>query len=142
MIDCAVYLSQFNSPQDFYDFLESIPADEEAMILAAQELASKLTGFGFALACDVIKELGMVEYCKPDAWVSRFIKTYLDNKKMDDVQVFRELRKLAHAEGVTPFALDRLIWLIGSRNFYKHPHIMINFDAFLKNVIFETKREP
>lgn len=72
---------------------------------------------GFALACDALKELGYTEYPKPD----RHMKDILSGLGLcgkDEIEVFETLVGMANTLGITPYRLDKVLWLVSSGNFY------------------------
>jgi hypothetical protein len=87
-------------------------------------LEQEVDGFGFALACDFLNELGYEGYAKPDVHL-RDIFTELDlcPRNASDYQVFKAVVRIARHVGQSPYHVDKLFWLIGSGNFYKHPDI-------------------
>ena len=44
-------------------------------------------------------------------------------EKADDYQVFKAVVRVAQHAGVTPYNVDKLLWLIGSGYFYKDQYI-------------------
>ena len=54
----AQFLTQFNSPQDFYEWCDFFDCDERARLALPLLISNELHGFGFALACDFLKGLG------------------------------------------------------------------------------------
>src|SRR5205823_9168317 len=69
VISGAEFLAQFASANDFYDWADALYRDERTRLALPTLLAEKIHGIGFALACDFVKELGYVEYGKPDNWM-------------------------------------------------------------------------
>ena len=58
ILSSARFLSQFASADDFYDWIDFFDEDERARPAMPMLLAQEIDGFGFALACDFLKELG------------------------------------------------------------------------------------
>jgi len=86
-------------------------------------LAAEIEGIGYPLACDFLKELGFVEYGKPDVHViDIFVGIGLCKPKPSPYQVQKTITKIAEAAGVSAYNVDKLFWLIGSGKFYKHEH--------------------
>ena len=112
-------------------------------------LDDEIEGFGFALSCDFLKELGYVNFPKPDVHL-RDIFTALElcQEDADDYQLFKSVIRLSDHANVTPYNADKVFWLIGSGNFYKDPMIGENgrirsykreFIEFARSKLFEGK---
>ena len=87
-------------------------------------IGMEVRGIGFPLACDFLKELGYEDFAKPDVHL-KFIFRELHLCPLDsgDYQVFKAIVRVANHAGVTPYAADKLFWLIGSGRFYDNPEI-------------------
>ena len=82
IISAAVFFSQFDSGKDFYDWANHLYRDEKSMAALPLILAEEIEGIGYTLACDFLKELGFVNYGKPDVQVMEiFIGLGLCKKK-------------------------------------------------------------
>lgn len=95
---------------------------EEWNIICPLFISQAVHGIGFSLACDFLKEIGFLEYSKPDIHVKRFVAKKLlqiDLKldKINDCLVFLELWRLSKKENVKPAILDKYIYLDGSGRF-------------------------
>lgn len=124
-LDGAYFLSQFQNPSKFVSFVNSFPNGDKKL---PQLLSKKIKGFGFALACDFLKESGWVEYAKPDTHT----KTILKKMKLSDGSdhdTVHAIQKIAHHVDETPYSVDKHIWLVGSGNLYN------------RNEMFYTSRE-
>ena len=87
-------------------------------------LSQEIEGFGFALSCDFLKELGYINFPKPDVHLRDiFTALGLCEDKPDDYKLFKAVIRLAENAGVTPYNADKVFWLIGSGYFYDDPHI-------------------
>ena len=84
-------------------------------------LAAEIEGIGYPLACDFLKELGFIEYGKPNVHVIEiFVGIGLCPPKPSPYQVQKVISKIAEAAGVSSYNVDKLFWLIGSSKFYMH----------------------
>jgi hypothetical protein len=71
-----------------------------------------------------LKELGYINFPKPDVHLrDMFAALELCENEVDDYRLFKAIIRVAKNAGVTPYALDKLFWLIGSGNFYDDPEI-------------------
>jgi hypothetical protein len=66
----ARFLSQFASADDFYEWVDTFDRlDDRARPALPMLLAQEIDGFGFALACNFVKELAYENFSKPDVHV-------------------------------------------------------------------------
>jgi hypothetical protein len=120
----ARFLSQFSSADDFYGWVDFFDEDERARPALPLLLAQEIDGFGFALACNFLKELGYENFSKPDVHVKDIFGAIgLCAQGAGDYEVFKAVARVARNAGVTPYNVDKLFWLVGSGYFYDDPHI-------------------
>ena len=120
----ARFLSRFSSAEDFYGWVDSFDEDERSRPALPLLLAQEIEGFGFALACDFLKERGYENFSKPDVHVKDILRALgLSTWEATDYEVFRAVARIARNAGVTPYNVDKLFWLIGSGNVYEDPHV-------------------
>ena len=87
-------------------------------------LAAETEGIGYPLACDFLKELGFVDYGKPDVHViDIFVGIGICKKGASPYHVQKIISQIAMETDVSSYNVDKLFWLIGSGKFYKHPEI-------------------
>jgi len=118
--DCAKFLSNFKTLQDFHKFVSAFLAQKNEFLIAALPmlLDKEIFGFGFALACDFLKEIGYTEFAKPDVHIKDiYTELGLVEKNSSDYEVFKKVIKTAVAAKEEPVIVDKIFWLIGSGNF-------------------------
>ena len=104
---------------DFYTWVDFFDRDDRARIALPMLMASEIQGMGFALACDFLKELGYTNFAKPDVHLNYiFDKLGLCELGANDYGVFKAIVRVANNANVTPYAADKVFWLIGSGDFY------------------------
>jgi hypothetical protein len=124
VLSSARFLSRFSSAEDFYGWVDFFDEDERARPALPLLLAQEIEGFGFALACNFLKELGYENFSKPDVHVKEiFWAIGLSPFGTSDYEVFKAVARVAHNAGVTPYNVDKLFWLIGSGDFYRDPDV-------------------
>jgi hypothetical protein len=82
-----------------------------------------------------LKELGFVRYAKPDVHIKDILSAYgFISGGESDLEILNKLQSMAEDAGVSCYAFDKVLWLIGSGKFYKHG-IKINGtkDGFMQN---------
>jgi hypothetical protein len=117
-------MAQFSSADEFYRWVDFFDTDARARPALPMLLDHEIEGFGFALACDFLKELGYVNFAKPDVHLRDiFVGLGLCLSKAGDYHVFKAIIRVAKNAQVTPYNADKLFWLIGSGFFYDDPSI-------------------
>jgi hypothetical protein len=115
----ARFISQFETADDFYKWAGFFDNDNRARLALPMLLAREIKGFGFASGCDFLKELGFVNFARPDAQIREiFVGLDLCPSNANDHQIFKAVVRLANNVGVSPYNVDRVFWLIGSAYSY------------------------
>jgi len=124
ILSAANFVEQFLSASDFFSWVDFFDKDDRARASLPMLLSREIEGFGFALSCDFLKEMGYVKFPKPDIQLRYIFKALsLCHEKADDYQLFKAVIRLAgHAE-VSAYNADKVFWLIGSGKFYNDLHI-------------------
>lgn len=149
ILSAAQFIEQFASADDFFKWVDFFNQDDRACPSLPMLLDHEIEGFGFALSCDFLKRLGYANFPKPDVHL-RDIFTALElcQADDDDYQLFKAIIRLAHNANVTPYAADKLFWLIGSGHFYSDPMLGSNgrigshkkdFIEFARTELFEDE---
>jgi len=97
--------------------------DDRARPALPMLIALEIEGVGFPLACDFLKENGYRNFAKPDVHIKDIFTRLGLARSRNDYEVFSSVVRVALNVGETPYCVDKLFWLIGSGNFYDHPHI-------------------
>ena len=114
----AAFLARFDKSDDFYAWVDFFDQDDRARASLPMLLDHEIDGLGFPLACDFLKELGYVNFGKPDVHLKKIFATLRLSPREDDYEVFKAIVRVARNVGVTPYNVDKVFWLIGSGNFY------------------------
>lgn len=124
VIDSAYFLKQFDTADMFYKWADIFVGDQRAKPALPLMISIEISGIGFPLACDILKELGYMEYGKPDVHLKSIFKALdiIDSKIKSginqDYETLKSIDSIAKANNVTSYAVDKIFWLIGSGNFY------------------------
>ena len=131
--DAASFVLTFASGKEFADFFGQFRG--RALVLGPYFLSRQIYGIAIALACDVLKDLGFSELIKPDVHIKDvFYALSLVKEKNSDVAVVESAVRLIELANearlpedteITPFELDKIIWLCCSGTFYKSPGLEI-----------------
>lgn len=124
ILSAAAFLEQFASADDFFRWVDFFDKDDRARASLPMLLDYEIDGFGFALSCDFLKELGYTNFPKPDVHLRDiFAALELCPEGNDQYHLFKSITRVAAHANVTPYNADKTFWLIGSGNFYADPEI-------------------
>ena len=127
--DGANFLADFPDVGHFREWCNQFDDDVRARAGLALIIKSEIREYGFALACDFLKEIGFVNFGKPDRHIVKICRDLklaeFRNIRNDDrvlYDVFKTITRISDncENGITPFAVDRLLWLTGSGYFFNH----------------------
>ena len=113
----ARWLGQFGGLDEFLSFVRRYDTDPLSRPVLPVLIENDVFGYGFALACDFLKELGFSNYCKPDVHLTDIFKG-VGLSDGTQLGVFRQVSLMAEEVGETPYAVDKAFWLIGSGRLY------------------------
>ena len=120
----AAFLSQFESVDDFLSWARQFYGDPRSAAALPLLLSEEIHGFGYPLACDFLKELGFMNYGKPDVHLIDILTGVgVCPQRASAYQVQKTIVEIAKANQVTPYHVDKLFWLIGSGRFDRHPEL-------------------
>lgn len=123
-LSAARFLADFGTAQEFYAWVDTFHDDDRKLPALPLLLSKEIAGFGFALACDFLKELGYFKLAKPDVHVGALIRgLLLSDPKADDYAVYKAVLRIARHQGTTAYDVDKTFWLVGSGFFYDHGDI-------------------
>ncbi len=113
---------------------------------------TKIPGLGFALCCDWLKECGCTWLVKPDVHIKVVYQVLKSNgetelekiKDIDVIEYYYNWAKELKVNGynVTPYQIDKMIWLICTGEFYLDKDESIDRDTIVSEIkkMQETKR--
>lgn len=121
ILSSAYFLKQFKNGAEFHQWTNALYQNEETIDELPQQLEREIHGLGYALAVDFLKEIGYCNYGKPDVHIKDILKGVgLCTDKPKDIEVQKILRKIAKANEVSAYNVDKILWLVGSGSFYAH----------------------
>lgn len=124
ILSAAEFFVQFDHADEFFKWAQYFYEDKKTIAALPLILEAEIYGIAFALACDFLKELGYVNFGKPDVHIiEQFEALGLVGVKSSNYQVLKAITRIADNVGVSAYNVDRIFWLIGSGNFYDHRHI-------------------
>lgn len=124
IISASVFLSQFETGEDFYEWANYFYCDDRLIASLPLLLEAEIKGIGFPLACDFLKELGYINYGKPDIHIIElFTALNLIPPQTSNYYVLKAIVRISNNVGVSAYNVDKLFWLLGSGYFYKNLEI-------------------
>ncbi len=124
-ISAANFLSNhqddFRNDEAFNNYVKGFESSPEAlpMLLSDKKSGDRIFGFGFALACDFLKEAGYDYYAKPDRQLIGVFKGVGLCESDDVYKAFKTAIDMAtKTVGKTAYEVDKRIWLVCTGNFY------------------------
>jgi len=124
IISAAEFFSQFSDSKQFFKWVDHFYKDKKLLAALPMILEAEMYGIGFPLACDFLKELGYINYGKPDVHIIEiFEATELTEKDASNYQVLKAITRISENVNATSYNVDKIFWLIGSGYFYNHPQI-------------------
>jgi hypothetical protein len=117
-ISSANFLRTFRSAAAFHEFVESFYCNAHSRLALPLLLKEEIIGFGFALACDFLKESGYGGFVKPDTHLNDICRAAGVTASTSDFGVFKDVVAYCDKHDLVPYEFDKLIWLVGSGNFY------------------------
>ncbi len=123
IVDSAKFLSEFDDYKEFDDFVNRFNYNVHTRMALPLLIGERISGMGFALACDMLKELGYLEYPKPDVHLLQVFQALglSDGKPLDTFQAIirmADIVSITKNEKITPYKVDKIFWLICSGRFY------------------------
>ena len=133
--------------KNFKASLNKKASAEEDEYAVQKYVANEISGIGFTLACDFLKEIGY-PIAKPDTHIVKYLrKKYPEKLKEKEEKLLNQknsnldteeiaavelMNDLAEKNNCSVYTLDKLIWLCCSGNYYKKGN-------FKKDIIIEPK---
>lgn len=109
----AKFLCGFDNAEEFFRFANQYDKTIGDRWMLATHIATQINGMGTALACNFLKEIGLVRYSKPDTQVIGLLKE-ADLSPTDQYAAFWTMSKIAEAASVNDYTVDKVLWLIAT----------------------------
>lgn len=117
VVDSAKFVNGFKDLNDFSAFVKRLDYNSDTRMALPLLISTKIRGVGFALACNALKELGYLDYPKPDVHMMDICEE-LGLSSRNPYEVFEAIVKMAEYNYVTPYEVDKVLWLISSGRYY------------------------
>lgn len=122
IISSAKFLHSFKNAAEFHAFVNSFYGSAHSRLALPLLLKEEIHGFGFALACDFLKESGYNGFIKPDTHINDICRAAGVTSAESDYGVFKDVISYCEKHDQVPYEFDKLLWLVGSGTFYLNQH--------------------
>ena len=137
IISGSKFLSSFRNKDEFDKFIKTFSLNKYTKAALPMLLSREIRGFGLALACDFLKELGYRDYPKPDVHLIKIFSELKLSDSSDPYEVYKSIVEMAETVGEDAYTVDKIFWLISSGRFYL---VDINTGRKRDEFIKRTKR--
>ncbi len=139
LVSGAKFLVSFKDFDEFKNVCDSFDKNNTTREAFALLLQTKIDNMGFAIACNWLKELGYINYPKPDIHMKDICYAFgLIDENKKDMDCFEAMCHIADKCKVDPYKLDKVWWLICSGNFYRYgkklPNPQKNKQDFIERI--------
>lgn len=114
IISGSKFMSSFNGKDDFDRFINTFALNKYTKAALPMLLSKEISGFGFALACDFLKELGYRDYPKPDVMLIEIFYGLGLSKSKEPYEIYKSIIEMTEVVGEDAYTVDKTFWLIGS----------------------------
>lgn len=132
------FLNKFKDFKEFENFINTFSGNTYKIVALPMLLGNEIYGYGFALACDFLKEVGFTDYGKPDVHIKDIFKHFGIIEKRSDYEAFKMIAEIGLAVKKEPVIVDKVFWLIGSGKFYvsniRKGRLKEEFYQYYKNI--------
>ena len=143
IISGSAFMASFKDKNDFDSFIRTFARNKYTKAALPMLLSKEVRGFGFALACDFLKELGYRDYPKPDVHLIKIFYSLGLSPSVEPYEVYKSIVEMSEAVGEDAYTVDKIFWLISSGRFYLvNVDTGRNRDKFIKSVKTDLERLP
>jgi len=118
IISITEFLVTYDTLDKFKEFVNGFLTNEQSKLALPLLLSEEIFGFGFALACDFLKENVSPEFIKPDTHLNDISQGLGITKSKNSYRIFKDVESFCRRIGVLPYEVDKVFWLVGSGKFY------------------------
>jgi len=142
IISGSNFMASFKNKDDFDSFIKTFARNKYTKAALPMLLSKEVRGFGFALACDFLKELGYREYPKPDVHLIKIFYSLELSPSTEPYEVYKSIVEMSEVVGEDAYTVDKIFWLVSSGRFY-----LVNIDTgrnrdkFIKSVKVDLEKE-
>jgi len=136
IISGSKFIVSFKDKEEFNRFIMTFSLNKYTKVALPILLSREIEGFGLALSCDFLKELGYRDYPKPDVHLIKIFNELKLADSTDPYEVYKSIVEMAEIVQKDAYTVDKVFWLISSGNFYlKNIKLGRNRDRFIKETL-------
>lgn len=118
IISGSKFMASFKDKEEFDNFINNFALNKYTKAALPMLLSKEIKGFGLALACDFIKELGYRDYPKPDVHLIKIFSDLGLATSTEPYEVYKSIIEMSEVVGEDAYTVDKIFWLISSGRFY------------------------
>jgi len=118
IISGSKFMASFKNKEKFDSFIKTFALNKYTKAALPMLLSKEIKGFGLALACDFIKELGYRDYPKPDVHLIKIFSGLGLAHSTNPYEVYKSIIEMSEVVGEDAYTVDKIFWLISSGRFY------------------------
>lgn len=124
LISAAHFFAKFENLESFMSMANKLVEDKRTRNALPFLISSEIYGIGLPLACNFLKEIGFIEFGKPDVHLTYIFENldlvdkYYAAKSKKDYMILKAIQRMAENNNTNAYVIDKIFWLIGSGNFY------------------------
>lgn len=118
IISGSQFMTSFRDKKNFDDFIKNFAFNKYTKAALPMLLSKEIKGFGFALSCDFLKELGYRDYPKPDRHLIEIFYNLGLSETEEPCDVYKSIIEMAVVVKEDAYTVDKIFWLLSSGNFY------------------------
>jgi thermostable 8-oxoguanine DNA glycosylase len=135
IISGSYFMATFKDKDDFDSFIKTFSRNKYTKAALPMLLSKEIKGYGLALACDFLKELGYRDYPKPDVHLIEIFHQLGLSESKESYEVYKSIIEMTEAVGEDAYTVDKIFWLIGSGRFYLvDVEVGRNRDKFIRSI--------
>ena len=135
IISGSKFMASFRDKDELDGFIKNFARNKYTKAALPMLLSKEIKGFGFALACDFLKELGYRDYPKPDVYLIKIFNELGLSESVEPYEVYKSIIEMTEVVGEDAYTVDKIFWLIGSGKFYLvNINVGRNSDKFIKSI--------
>ena len=97
----------YKNIDEFNRFVEGFYTNEYSRVALPLLLEREIFGFGFALACDFLKDSGYPEFIKPDTHIKDIARGVGITQSSDQYQIFKNVITYCRSINRLPYEVDK-----------------------------------
>ncbi len=114
IVSASKFLYKFKNTKEFDEFVNGFLRNEDTIETLPMILKSNISWYGLALASDFLKELWYMDFAKPDVHIMDILEWVWILTHKNDYEALKKMREIAKEIDITPYELDKILWLIWS----------------------------